>query len=155
MVDQMVSHRTRSHARLRQALWIGAGLQAVCLALVLLDLWVFGTVQEHVEEAYPAWRPDQVHADRNAIIIYLAVVGVLGIAGWLASLWAVARDRSVRAVVTTLFAVGTGIALIDASVGGEAYDQIVPLWLGTTHLVLPLLPGIAALLAVWSPRRES
>lgn len=135
-----------------QASQIGAGLQVVCIVLPLLDLWIFGSVERNVETAYPAWGPGEIAGDRNAIVVYLVTVGVLGLLGWLATLWAAQRGRGVRTIVTTLFALGMTTLIITAGVGGEAYEQIVPLWLGLTLLFIPVLPGIAALLAAWSRR---
>jgi hypothetical protein len=132
-----------------QALWIGVGLQLVCIALPLLDLWVFGSIARNVESAYPEWGADDVRLDRNAIVVYLVVVGVLGLVGWLGALWCAKRERWVRASVTTLFVLGMSVLAIDAGASGEAYDRIVPLWLGSALLVIPLFPGVTALLAAW------
>ncbi|HEY8474255.1 MAG TPA: hypothetical protein VIL37_16685 [Natronosporangium sp.] len=139
---------------MRKAAQIGAGLQAVCIALPLLDLWVFGSVERHVQRAYPEWGPDEVALDRNAIVIYLAIVGVLGLAAWLGTIWAAKRDWRVRGTVTTLFVAGMGLLGINAGLGGDAYDQIVPPWLGLTLLVIPALPGVTALVAAWAGRHQ-
>lgn len=148
--DEVRTSRWRSTA---QALQIGVGLQVVCLLLPLLDLWVFGSVEGHVEAAYPEWDASEVAKDRNAIVIGLLIVGVLGLAGWLASLWAAKRDRGVRATVTTLFVLGMTTLATIAGAGGDPYDQYVPLWLGSTTLILLALPGITAVLAVWFRER--
>ncbi|WP_035812821.1 hypothetical protein [Jiangella gansuensis] len=145
----------RQEARVRrwestlQALWIGVGLQVVSILLPLLDLWFFGSVESHVEGAYPEWDQNEVALERNAIVIGLVIVGVLGLAGWLVAIWAAKRDRAVRATVTTLFALGMSTLTATAGMGGEAYDQIVPLWLGITLLVIAALPGVTAVLSVW------
>ncbi len=132
-----------------RALRFGVGLQVVCLLLPLLDLWVFGSVERHVEAAYPEWDAGEVAMDRNAIVIGLLIVGVLGLAGWLLSLWAAKRDRGVRATVTTLFVLGMSALGAVAGAGGDPYNQYVPWWLGSTILVLLALPGSAAVLAAW------
>ncbi|RIQ22314.1 hypothetical protein [Jiangella rhizosphaerae] len=137
-----------------QALQLGVGLQVVCLALPLLDLWFFGSIEGHVEAAYPEWDASEVALDRNAIVIALLVVGVLGLAGWLAALWAAKRGRAVCATVTTLFVLGMTTVAAVAGAGGDPYDQYVPLWLGSTILVLLALPGITAVLAVWFRGRD-
>ncbi|SEF16773.1 hypothetical protein [Jiangella alba] len=136
-----------------QALQIGVGLQVVCLLLPLLDLWVFGSVEGNVESAYPQWDASEVTKDRNAIVVALLIVGVLGLAGWLVSLWAVRRDRAVRATVTTMFVLGMSTLATIAGAGGDPYEQYVPLWLGSTILVLLALPGLTAVLAVWFRER--
>lgn len=154
MALQEQTRRSQRWGYVVQAAQIGAVLQVLCIALPLLDLWVFGTVDQHVRDAYPNWGEADVSADRTAIIGYLVVVGVLGLFGWLGALWAARRDRGVRATVTTLFAVGMSVLLLDASMGGENYDQIVPLWLGLTLLILPALPGVTALVAAWTAKPQ-
>ncbi|MBB5791163.1 hypothetical protein [Jiangella mangrovi] len=146
--------RTRRWQSTAQALQLGVGLQVVCLLLPLLDLWFFGSIEGHVQDAYPEWGADDVALDRNAIAITLVVIGVLGLAGWFGALWAAKRDRGVRATVTTLFALGMGTLTVVAGVGGEPYDQYVPLWLGTTILLVMALPAVTALLAVWFRGRD-
>jgi hypothetical protein len=137
-----------------QALRLGVGAQIACLALPLLDLWFFGSVERNVEAAYPRWDASEVALDRNAIVIALVVVGALGLAGWLGALWAAKRDRRVRATVTTLFVLGISTLAAVAGAGGDPYDQYVPLWLGSTILVLLALPGVTAVLAVWFRERR-
>ncbi|MFD1717303.1 hypothetical protein [Georgenia deserti] len=146
---------TRETRQVVQATQIGASLQVVCLLLPLLDLWVLGTVERHVQAAYPQWGPDNVSADRTAIVVALVAVSVLGLACWLVSMWVARRGRGVRATMTTLFILGTLTLLTVAGMGGGAYDQIVPLWLGLTSLVLPVLPGLAAVVAAWSGRSRA
>lgn len=145
--------RTSRWQSTSQALRIGVGLQVVCLALPLLDLWVFGSIERHVEAAYPQWDASEVAKDRNAIVVALLIVGVLGLASWLVSLWAARRDRGVRATVTTFFVLGLSTLAAIAGAGGDPYDQYVPLWLGSTILVLLALPGLAAVLAAWFRER--
>lgn len=145
--------RTSRWRSTEQALQLGVGLQVLCLLLPLLDLWVFGSIERHVEAAYPEWDAGEVAMDRNAIVIGLLVTGVLGLAGWLVSLRAARRDRGVRATVTTLFLLGLTTLATVAGTGSDPYDQYVPLWLGGTILVLLALPGITAVLAVWFRER--
>lgn len=140
---------TKRRPNLVQALTLGACLQILCIALPLLDVWMIGSIEQHVQNAYPEWGPDNVNLDRNAIAGYLVIVGVLGLAGWLGALWSAKKDVAVRAVVTTLFVIGTCVLLFDVGYAGEHYDPIVPLWLGVTLLVIPLLPGITAVMAAW------
>lgn len=136
-----------------QASQIGAGLQLICIVLPLLDLWIFGSIERNVTAAYPDWGPAEVDGDRNAIAIYLVTVGVVGLLGWLVTIWAARKGRGVRATVTTLFALGMITLIITAGVSGGAYAQIVPLWLGLTLLFIPVLPGVTALVAAWSRSR--
>jgi len=148
---RITTHRpARRRPHLTQALVIGACLQLVAIALPLVDLWVIGSIERHVQNAYPDWGPDQVALDRNAITGYLVGVGVLGLAGWLGALWSVKRDKAVRAWVTGLFVAGVAVLLLNVGLGGEHYERFVPLWLSLTLLAIPLLPGVTAVMAAWA-----
>lgn len=137
-----------------QALQIGAALQAVCILLPLLDGWIFGSVEQNVRSAYPSWGAGEIAADRTAIIGYLVLVCLCCLLGWLAALRAVDHGWHERAVVTALFAIGTVWAIVNAGLSGGAYSRVVPLWLGLTLLLVPLMPALTALIAVWrKPQR--
>jgi len=132
-----------------QAVQIGVGMQVVCIVLPLLDLWLFGSVERHVQTAYPNWSATEIASDQTAIHSYLVAAGILGLLAWLGALWAIGRTWHARATITTLFVVGTVFGITNAGLGGDAYPTIVPLWLGITLLCIPLLPGLTALLSVW------
>ncbi|WP_262852860.1 hypothetical protein [Mumia quercus] len=141
----------RRHRQVRDAAFLGLALQVLVTALPVLDLAFFGTLDAHVREAYPAWPDSEVAADRNAIAWGLVIIGVLGTAGWLLTALVASRGRAVRAVVTTLFVTGTCVTLYAATLSGDAYDLVVPLWLGIPTVALPLLAGVTATLAAWWP----
>ncbi|MGC4944409.1 hypothetical protein [Kribbella sp. DT2] len=133
----------------KKALVAGLLLTVLATAAPLVDLATVDSIGDHVRSAYPDWSAADVSKDRTAITVYLVAVGVLGLVGWLTTLAGVNRGkRWTRWVGTTLFAVGATVALIDVSVGGEAYKTIVPLFHGTLGL-LPALVGLVAVVALW------
>jgi hypothetical protein len=109
-----------------------------------------------VRAAYPHWPAGDVNKDRNAIAIYLAAVGVLGVGGWLWTIRAAARrpERAHRSA-TIMFVLGAFVALLDLTYGSEQYDRTVPLLYGLLGLI-PLIPGTAAVVMLWRdlPRRS-
>jgi hypothetical protein len=133
---------------------LGLAVTALVTVAPLVDLFTVDSIAGHVRDAYPAWPAGSVAADRNAIAIYLAAVGVLGMAGWL---WAIVLhvrgSRRTRLISTVLFVVGAVIALTDLSVGGESYDRIVPLSYGMAGL-LPVLIGAVAVVELWRGRQN-
>ncbi|GAA1508806.1 hypothetical protein [Kribbella lupini] len=136
----------------KKALVAGLVLTALATAAPLVDLATVDNIGDHVRSAYPQWSAADVNKDRTAIAVYLVAVGVLGLAGWLTTLAGVNRGkRWARWVGTTLFAVGATVALIDMSIGGEAYTTIVPLFHGALGL-LPAVAGVFAVLALWRTR---
>jgi hypothetical protein len=135
--------------RPRTALYAGLALTVAATLVPLVDLVTADTLTDHVRSAYPSWSADLVAKDRNAIVGYLAAVGVLGAACWLWAIRSVGR-RSMRRTVTVLFAVGACTLLFDLSYSGGAYDRIIPALYGVTGL-LPALAGAVAVVQVWRP----
>jgi hypothetical protein len=150
MPTTTASPRTATYVR--PALLTGLALTVLATVAPLIDLLTVDTIGDHVRAAYPDWSADLVTKDRNAITIYLVAVGVLGLAGWLWSLIALARNnRRLRAIATTLLILGATIQLTTLSVGGEAYKTIVPTLHGTLG-VLPSLAGLVAVVGLWRRR---
>lgn len=131
----------------RWALYTGLGLTLLAALAPLIDLSTAGTIADHVREAYPAWDEATVRLDRNAIAIYLAVTGGLGVVFWVVSIIGAGRMWG-RIVATIAFASGLLIALMNLSIGGEGYKVIVPTVFGVLTL-LPCAAGVFALVAVW------
>lgn len=131
----------------RTLLTTGLGLTALGALLPVIDMATVDTVGEHVRAVYPQWSAAMIAADRNAIVIYLGIVGLVGIACWL---WAirVANRRSARAARTSLLAVGATIALTNRTFSGGAYGRVVPIGYGLLGL-LPVVAGVAATVRAW------
>ncbi|GLY70087.1 hypothetical protein [Amycolatopsis taiwanensis] len=136
-------------------MYVGLALTAIATLAPVLDMVTVDTVTDHVRNAYPNWPDDLVAADRNAIVGYLAVVGVLGIAGWLLAIAGVRRHaRWARAVSTIMFVLGAIIALTDLTLGGAEYSVIVPTLHGTLGM-LPTVAGLAAIVLLWRAKRPT
>jgi len=86
-------------------------------------------------------------------LVYLSVVGALGIICWLAAIWAVkAGKRWARGAATALFALGTGIALLDLLIKDTSGDTGLPPLLGWAGM-LPCLAGLLAVTLLWRRSR--
>ena len=143
---------TRTGRSAIRSMLIGLGLTTVATLLALLDPQLTDSVASHVREAYPEWDAGTVSTERTAIIGWLVGTGALGAIGWLSSLWAVARrKRWALWFAATWFALGILTAGLTLSVGGEAYDVIVPTPLALVS-ALPVLAGGAALVQLWRDR---
>lgn len=131
-------------------MYAGLALTAAATLLPLVDLVTVDSLAAHVRDAYPYWPTTLVDGDRNAIVIYLSVVGVLGLAGWL---WAIrsvlTRTRHTRRVTAVMFILGTSVAVFDLTFTGGQYDRVLPAPYG----IVGLLPSIAGLVATLSVRR--
>ena len=82
-------------------------------------------------------------------LVYLSVIGALGIICWLWMIWAVtAGKRWARGAATAIFALGTGIVLFDLLVKDTSGDTGLPPLLGGVGM-LPCLAGLLAVMLLW------
>ncbi|MDA3646290.1 hypothetical protein LZ318_28935 [Saccharopolyspora indica] len=132
-----------------RAMHIGLALTVLAALAPLIDVATVDSLGDHVRSAYPDWPDDLIATDRNAIAGYLAVIGVLGIAGWL---WSIVGTRKharwARVVSTIMFALGASVALLNLSLSGGAYTNVVPP-LHSALGTLPALAGLAAVVLLW------
>ncbi|HEX6445829.1 MAG TPA: hypothetical protein VF053_12130 [Streptosporangiales bacterium] len=137
----------------RRVMYVGMALTAALMLAPIVDAATVDSIASHVRGAYPHWPERLVAEDRNAIAGWLAAVGLLGLGAWL---WAIrsarAGRRSARWVGTVMFTLGLVVSLVDASVGGGPYRQIVPLAYGLLGLV-PVAVGLVAVVLLWKPVR--
>ena len=136
----------------RRVMYVGLALTAALMLAPLVDLATADSIASHVRSAYPTWPDRLVTLDRNAIVIWLGSVGLLGVVAWLLAIRSARRGRrSARWVGTVMFALGLIMALVDVSVGGGAYQQVIPLAYGLLGLLPPAV-GLAAVVLLWMPR---
>ncbi len=153
MTTRDATGRVRARHPAVRTLWAGLGLTVLATVAPFLDLVTTGTVEDHVRDAYPHWSDDLVHQDMTAIVVGLAVIGLLGIVGWLTSIRATARGRGwARGLSATLWALGTATALYAVSAPAEPYDRMVPIGLGVL-LLLPCVAGLWAVVQLWQHGR--
>ena len=143
--------RVAADPRLPVAMAAGLVLNVIATVAPVVDMVTIDTISDHVRGAYPAWGPASVAADRNAMVIYLVITGVLGVVTWFWVIRAVmARKRWARAAATSAFAVGALLALMNLTLGGGQYNVILPTGYGVLTL-LPSLAGLVAVILLWRP----
>lgn len=127
------------------AMFCGLVLTLLVAVFVVVDQATGDLLTQHIRDAYPAFSPSEVAADQSAIQTYLFATCAVGAAAWLWTAWAVHKRKTwARTATTTVFVLGAGLLFINATAGGEAYAQILPVSYG----VVGLLPGVAGLVAV-------
>jgi hypothetical protein len=131
------------------AMYAGLGLTVIAMAVPFADHATANVLADHIRAGYPTYTQARVDSAVTAYLVYLSIVGALGVIGWLWAIWAVkAGKRWARGAVTTMFALGTGIALIDLLIKDTSGDTGLPPLLGWAGL-LPCLAGLLAVTLLW------
>jgi hypothetical protein len=131
------------------AMYTGLGLTVAALIVLYVDHATANTLASHIRAGYPTYTQARINAAVTTYLVYLSVVGALGIACWLGAIRAVkAGKRWARAAATMMFALGTGIALIDLLIRDTSGETGLPPLLGWAGMV-PCLAGLVAVTLLW------
>ncbi len=139
----------RQHDTTLTTLYVGALLTAVAAAAPFIDRLTGQVLAAHIRHGYPTYSDHRVNAAVTTWLVLLAVVGILGLATWALTIWAVKADRAwSRLVATIAFGVGTTVALsalLTKDTSGEV--GLAPLlgWIG----LLPCVAGLVAVARLW------
>lgn len=144
-----MTHIASDERRLLRTMYVGMALTALLMLAPLVDVLTADSISSHVRDAYPQWPARKVHQDRDAIVAWLALVGLLGLGAWYWAIRSVRRHSGrMRLVVTTAFAMGLIAVMTNLSVGGDGYQQVVPLLYGLLWLI-PAAVGLVAVIGAW------
>jgi hypothetical protein len=131
------------------AMYVGLALTVVATTVPYVDRATSNTLVDHIRAGYPAYTQARIDTAATTYEVYLSVLGVLGVAGWLWAVRAVTTGRRwARGAATALFALATSIALTDLLIKDTSGDTGLPALLGWVG-VLPCLPGLLAVVLLW------
>ena len=131
------------------AMYAGLGLTVVAMIVPYVDHATGNVLASHIRVGYPAYAQARIDSAVTTYLVYLSVVGALGIICWLGTIRALkAGKRWARGAATVMFALGTGIALIDLLVRDTSGDTGLPPLLGWAGM-LPCLAGLLAVTLLW------
>jgi cytochrome bd-type quinol oxidase subunit 2 len=146
---------TTSVTHERSALWalcIGLVLTVAALIVPFVDHATSNVLADHIRAGYPDMSQAAVQTAVTVYLVLLSIVGVLGIACWVWTIWATRRrKRWARIVATVLFVLGTCISLADLLVQDTSGDTGLPALLGWVGM-LPCVPGLVAVALLWAGR---
>lgn len=147
-----MSPTTPSVAAVRRPLvvtYFGLGLTVAAVMLVYVDHLTANVLAAHIQDGYPSYSRSRINRAAMTYLVYLSVVGVLGIVGWLTTLWAVARRKSwARLLAAGLLVAGTSVALFNLLIRDTSGDTGLPALLGWTGL-LPSIAGLVVVIMLW------
>jgi hypothetical protein len=131
------------------AMYAGLALTLAAMAVLYADHATANVLAAHIRAGYPTYTPARIDSAATTYLVYLSVLGVLGILCWLWAIRAVkAGKRWARAAATTMFALGTGIAVLDLLIRDTSGETGLPPLLGWAGM-LPCLPGLVAIALLW------
>ena len=135
------------------AMYAGLGLTVAALIVAYVDHATGNVLAGHIRAGYPAYTQARIETAVTTYLVYLSVVGALGIICWLAAIWAVKAGKHwARGAATAIFALGTGIALLDLLIKDTSGDTGLPPLLGWAGM-LPCLAGLVAVTLLWRRSR--
>ena len=131
------------------AMCAGLALTVAAMLVPYVDHATGNMLASHIRVGYPTYTQARIDSAVTTYLVYLSVVGALGIICWLWAIWAVkAGKRWARGAATAMFALGTGIALIDLLVKDTSGDTGLPPLLGWAGM-LPCLAGLLVVTLLW------
>ena len=131
------------------AMYAGLALTVAAMLVPYVDHATGNMLASHIRAGYPTYTQARIDSAVTTYLVYLSVVGALGIICWLWAIWAVkAGKRWARGAATAMFALGTGIALIDLLVKDTSGDTGLPPLLGWAGM-LPCLAGLLVVTLLW------
>lgn len=134
------------------AMYAGLALTVVAIVVPFVDHATADTLADHVRSGYPDYTQARIDSVVATYLVYLSIVGGLGVIGWLWTIWAVRRStRWARAAATVLFVLGAGVSLTNLLVKDGSGDSGLPPMFGWVGL-LPCLPGLVAVVLLWRTR---
>ena len=140
------AHQERSAI---SVMYAGLGLTIVAMTVPYVDHATANVLAGHIRAGYPAYTQARVNSAVTTYLVYLSIVGALGILCWLWTIWAVkVGKRWARGAATTMFALGTGIALLDLVIKDTSGDTGLPPLVGWAGM-LPCLAGLIAVTLLW------
>lgn len=134
------------------ALSAGLALTVLAMAVPYIDRVTGNGLAGHIRAGYPAYSQGQIDAAATTYLIYLSVVGALGVACWAMAIWAVkAGKRWAPVLATAMLALGAAVGLFNLLVRDTSGDTGLPPMLGLVGL-LPCLAGLVGVTLLWTRR---
>lgn len=137
-------------------MYVGLVLSVGALIVLYVDHATANKLADHIRAGYPTYSQARIDTAVTTYVVYLSVIGALGIICWLWTIWAFkAGKRWTRAIATAMVALGTGAALFDLLIKDTSGETGLPPLLGWTGM-LPCLAGLLAVTLLWrNPDRYS
>jgi hypothetical protein len=147
--------KTRHEHSAIGAMYAGLALTVVAMIVPYVDLATGNVLAGHIRAGYPTYAQERIDTAVTTYLVYLSVVGALGIMCWYWVIRAVRTGkRWARSVATVALAFGVSIALFNLLVRDTSGDTGLPPLLGWVGM-LPSLAGLVAVTLLWRRSRSA
>ena len=162
MTAHMTTDRTHGPGRSRYprqaaalpALWCGLAATIVATAIPFVDRFTSHRLAAHIRAGYPHYSEGRIDTAVSAYLVILAVVGGLGVVGWLGTVSVVHAGKGWAPILgTVMFSLAVVVALTGLLTTDTSGELGLPMWLGLTGTA-PCLPGLAAVVLLWRGRLQ-
>jgi hypothetical protein len=137
------------------AMYGGLILTILTIIILYVDHATANVMADHIRAGYPSYSQSRIDSAAMIYLVYLSVIGVLGIVSWLSLIWGASKNkRGIRWIATGMFILGMSISLFNLLVRDTSGDTgLSPLlgWVG----MLPSIAGLLAVILLWSTPRQN
>lgn len=131
------------------AMYIGLMLTIVTMIVLYVDHATANVLADHIKAGYPSYSQSRIDSAVMIYLVYLSVVGALGIVSWFWVIWAASKNKWwTRWVAAVMFLLGTSTALFNLFVRDTSGDTGLPPLLGWVG-ILPSIAGLLVLILLW------
>ncbi|MCH5585815.1 hypothetical protein MK805_12770 [Shimazuella sp. AN120528] len=131
------------------AMYAGLVLTVITMIILYVDHATINVLANHIKTSYPSYSQSRIDSAVMLYLIYLSIIGVMGIISWLNVIWGAKKDKPwTRWAATGMFILGTIIALFNLLVKDTSGDTGLPPLLGLIGL-LPCIAGLLVVILIW------
>ena len=147
--DQRRPNPMTTNRSIIATMYAGLALTVTATLVPPIDRATSNTLADHIRTGYPTYSQARIDTAATTYLVYLSIVGVLGVVAWLWTVRVVKmRKRWGRGAATAMVILGTSVALTDLLIKDTSGDTGLPPLLGWVG-ILPCLPGLLAVTLLW------
>lgn len=134
------------------AAYAGLALTIAAIFVLYIDHATGNVLAAHIRHGYPDYSRSRINTAAMIYLVYLSILGGLGILAWLSTIWTIARGQRVaRWLGTGLFVIGTSIALVNLLIRDTSGETGLPALIGWVGL-LPSVARLVVVIMLWRRR---
>ncbi len=130
-------------------MYAGLVLTLVATVVPYIDRATSNLLAGHIRSGYPGYTRMEIDSAVTTYLVLLSVIGALGVAAWLGTMWAVKKGkRWARPTATGMFVLGASVGLTLLLTKDTSGDTGLPAALGWAGMA-PSMAGLVAVALLW------